>query len=64
MEGSNDVCLKSVRLSRLADIYDHNLIDSRPSDTDMISRDRTDNQSPYFDILWQSHRYMSLDSRA
>lgn len=63
MNGDSDECIKTVRIAKLEDIQKNNLIENRPLFTEVITLDRTDNQSVYYKELWKSNKYIDLNDR-
>lgn len=63
MEDKSDIEIKRIRIARKAEIEYNRLIESRPADTDVVTLERSDNQSPNFHILWSHPNYRHLDER-
>lgn len=63
MEGKSDVEIRRVRIKKVSEATEEGVIVSRPVDTDVITLERSDNQSPYFKVLWQRPNYVHIDER-
>ncbi len=61
MEGASDVELKTIRLKTKADIPEAML--RMPSDCDIATLDRSDQQSNITHDIWTSPRYIDLNKR-
>ena len=61
MEGKSDIEIKTVRLKTKADLpY---VMQTLPEGTDVVTLDRTDNQSNICHEIWKSKRYILLEDR-
>lgn len=63
VEGKSDVELRRVRVKKLNEATDEGIVVSRPHETDVITLERSDNQSPYYRILWQRPDYIPIEAR-
>lgn len=63
MEGKSDIELRRVRIKKISEATEEGIIVSRPMHTDVITLERSDNQSPNFRILWQHPDYVHIDER-